>query len=32
MMWFSVLHVLVSVSVLFLPSMCLDEFYLGFGS
>ena len=24
-MWFSVLHVLASVSVLFSPSMCLDD-------
>ena len=32
MMWFSVLLVLLSVYVLFLPAMCLDDFKLGLGS
>ena len=32
MMWFSVLLILLSVYVLFSPSMCLDNFKLGLGS
>ena len=31
-MWLSVLLVLVSVSVLLSPSMCLDDIYLSIGS
>ena len=31
-MWFSVLLVLMSVSVWFVPSMCLDDIKLGLGS
>ena len=32
LMWFSVFLVLVSLSVLFSHSVCLDDFYLGLGS